>query len=476
MKQKIHLLLTIAVFTVLGQITQAAVPNQINYQGRLTDAGGNATTGNFPMSVRLYDAPTGGNIIYQETIGSVGVTKGVYSFQFGASGNGIISVLTGQDYLSLTIDGTEQSSRTRILTVPYSMKSADSQQVATDLAELKNTLIRLGIKGNYAIPVVVTTLAGSGTLGSTDAIGASASFNYSSGIAVDSIGNIYVADCYNNKIRKITGAGEVTTLAGSGIAGSADGLGIAASFNNPSGVAVDGNGNVYVADSYNNKIRKITATGEVTTLAGSGAPGTANGTGTGASFNGPSGVAADQNGTLYVADTDNHKIRKITASGVVTNIAGSGTSGSADGTGTQASFYYPQGIAVDGTGTLYVADTDNQKIRKIEPGGVVSTFAGSGSYGSRDGIGSLASFNGPSGVAVDVNKNIYVADAGNYKIRKISPTGEVTTLAGCGVEGAIDGSGIEASFNYPEGIALDINGKVYVADSYNNKIRKISPQ
>lgn len=474
MKQNIHLLLIIAVFIVLGQATQAAVPNQINYQGRLTDAGGNATTGNFTMSVRLYDAPTGGNIIYQETIGPVGVTKGIYSFQFGASGNGIISVLTGQDYLSLTIDGTEQSSRTKLLTVPFSMKSADSQQVATDLAELKDILIRLGVKGNYATPAVVTTLAGSGTLGSTDAIGAAASFNYSSGVAVDTIGNVYVADSYNNKIRKITGAGEVTTLAGSGIAGSADGLGIEASFNNPTGVAVDGNGNVYVADSYNNKIRKITASGDVTTLAGSGEPGTANGTGTAARFNGPSGVAVDQSGTLYVADTDNQKIRKITASGSVTNYAGSGTSGSTDGTGAEASFYYPQGIAVDGTGTLYVADTDNQKIRKIEAGGVVTTLAGTGSYGSTDGTGTLASFNGPSGVAVDVNNNVFVADAGNNKIRKISATGEVTTLAGSGVEGAIDGSGIEANFKYPEGVAVDGNGKVYVADGYNNKIRKIS--
>jgi hypothetical protein len=476
MKQKIHSLLVIAVFIMLSQMTQGAVPEQINYQGRLTDSGGNATTGNFTMSVRLYDAPTGGNITYQETIGSVAVTKGVYSFQFGADGNGVTSVLTGQDYLSLTIDGTEQSARTKLLTVPYSMKSADSQQVATDLAELKNSLIRLGIKGNYATPVVVTTLAGSGDLGSTDAIGDAASFNYSSGVGVDSNGNIYVADSYNNKIRKITGAGEVTTLAGSGNAGSADGLGIAASFNNPSGVAVDGNGNVYVADSYNNKIRKITASGEVTTVAGSGASGTANGMGSAARFNGPSGLAVDQNGTLYVADTENQKIRKITASGVVTNYVGSGISGSTDGTGTEASFSYPQGVAVDGTGTLYVADTDNQKIRKIEAGGVVSTFAGSGSFGTTDGIRTLASFNGPSGVAVDASNNVYVADSGNNKIRKISPTGEVTTLAGSGVEGAMDGSAMEANFKYPEGVAVDTNGKIYVADGYNNKIRKISPE
>jgi streptogramin lyase len=199
-------------------------------------------------------------------------------------------------------------------------------------------------------------------------------------------------------------------------------MGIEATFNNPSGVAVDGNGNVYVADSYNNKIRKITASGEVTTLAGSGAPGTANGTGTAARFNGPSGVTVDQNGILYVADTD------------------------------------------------------NQKIRKIEAGGVVSTLAGSGSFGSTDGTETLASFNGPSGVAVDVNNNVFVADAGNNKIRKISATGEVTTLAGSGVEGAMDGSGIEANFKYPEGVAVDGNGKVYVADGYNNKIRKISPE
>jgi hypothetical protein len=321
---------------------------------------------------------------------------------------------------------------------------------------------------------IVTTLAGSGSPDSVDGTGISASFKYPKGMAVDSSGNIYVTDYSSHKIRKITPAGVVTTLAGSGSVGSADSTGISASFKTPFGIAVDSSGNVYVADSGNHKIRKITPAGVVTTLAGSGFAGSTDSTGTSASFDFPSGVTVDSNGNVYVADSANHKIRKITPAGVVTTLAGSGSVGSADGTGISASFKTPKGVALDSSGNVYVADTDNNKIRKITPAGVVTTLAGSGISGSNDDTGTSASFKNPSGVTLDSSGNVYVADTFSSKIRKITPAGVVTTLAGSGDYKSTDGTGTSASFKYPQGIAVDSSGNFYVADTYAHKIRKIS--
>ena len=325
-----------------------------------------------------------------------------------------------------------------------------------------------------AAGAVVTTLAGSGAQGSTDATGTAATFYIPEGVAVDAAGNVYVADTGNHIIRKITPAGVVTTLAGSGAVGSTDATGTAASFFYPYGVAVDAAGNVYVADTFSNKIRKITPAGMVTTLAGSGTAGSTDATGTAASFNLPSGVAVDAAGNVYVADTFSNKIRKISPAGGVTTLAGE-VIGNTDGTGTAASFWRPYGVAVDVAGNVYVADTNNNEIRKITPAGVVTTLAGSGAFGSTDGTGTAASFNLPHGVAVDAAGNVYVADYMNNKIRKISPAGVVTTLAGSGAVGSTDGTDTAATFNHPPGVAVDAAGKVYVADWGNNKIRKLTP-
>jgi sugar lactone lactonase YvrE len=236
----------------------------------------------------------------------------------------------------------------------------------------------------------------------------------------DGLGNIYVADYSNNLIRKITSAGVVSTFAGSGSVGSADGAGILASFNNPQGLVLDGSGNLYVADQGNNLIRKITSGGVVSTFAGSGKAGSTNGNVTEATFGALSGVALDGLGNLYVADQGNSLIRKITPAGMVTTFAGSGSQGSADGTGTAASFYYPTGLTIDGSGNVYVADRMNNLIRKITPGGIVSTLAGSGNAGFANGKGTAASFNNPFAVAIDGSDNLYVADLGNNLIRKIT--------------------------------------------------------
>jgi len=320
--------------------------------------------------------------------------------------------------------------------------------------------------------VTVTTLAG-GTYGFADGTGTAAQFKYPYDVAVDASGNVYVADTGNSRIRKITPSGAVTSLAGSTY-GFADGTGTAAHFSNPFGVAVDTSGNVYVTDSDNNRIRKITPSGVVTTPAGSTTvSGFADGTGTAAKFYYPIGVAVDTTGNVYVADTNNHRIRKISPSGLVTTLAGSGAAGFADGTGTAAQFNSPFGVAVDASGNVYVGDSDNNRIRKISPSGVVTTVAGSGADGYIDGTGTAAQFSWPAGVAVDASGNLYVVDNSNHRIRTISPSGVVTTLAGSGTNGFADGSGAAAQFSYPTGVAVDASGNVYVADYANSRIRKI---
>ena len=317
--------------------------------------------------------------------------------------------------------------------------------------------------------ITVTTFSGS-TQGFADGTGVAAQFNWPVGLAIDAAGNVYVADFNNNKIRKITPTGVVSTLAGS-IEGFADGTGAAAQFNHPSGVATDAAGNVYVTER-NNKIRKITPAGVVSTLAGS-IQGFADGTGAAAQFNAPEGIATDAFGNVYVGDYFNHKIRKITPVGVVSTLAGS-TQGFADGIGGAAQFYCPYGVATDAAGNVYVADLVNQKIRKITPAGVVSTLAGS-TLGFADGTGAAAQFHQPEGIAIDTAGNVYVADNQNHKIRKITPAGVVSTLAGS-TAGFADGTVAVAQFNLPSGVATDAMGNVYVADFLNDKIRKITQQ
>ncbi|HEY2799008.1 MAG TPA: NHL repeat-containing protein [Chthoniobacterales bacterium] len=270
-----------------------------------------------------------------------------------------------------------------------------------------------------------------------------------------------------------------STFAGvAGSAGSANGTGHQARFTSPTGLAVDGADNLYVADTGNNTIRKVTPAGVVSTFAGSaGHSGSADGTAGAARFNAPIGLTIDGAGNLYVGDSGNHTIRKITPAAAVTTLAGSpGNPGSDNGTGSVARFNGPRGVAVDAAGNVYVADTFNNTIRKVTPAGAVSTLAGlAGEFGSADGVGSVARFNRPRGVAVGGASNVYVADTANDLIRRISSTKAVTTVAGlAGSSGSADGSVFAARFFGPVGIAVSPAKDIYLADTVNDTIRKIS--
>jgi sugar lactone lactonase YvrE len=319
--------------------------------------------------------------------------------------------------------------------------------------------------------------ASTSTTGKTDSIVVKdtlPSFNSPAGIAIDGTGNLYVADYGNNLIRKITPGGLVSTFAGSGSQGATNGAANLATFNEPASIAVDASGNLYVADAGNNRIRKISAAGMVSTLAGSDSTGSVNGPAAGSSFFHPVGVTADGSGNVYVADAGNNMIRLITSAGMVSTFAGNGNTGASNGTLTSTSFSNPTGVAVDIAGNIFVANYLNNNILKINQAGTVNLLAGTGQPGANNGPDSLATFYYPNSVAVDAADNVYVADGVNNLIRKITPAGMVTTLAGSGLAGSIDSTGTAASFNGPGGLAVDAAGNVYVADTNNNLIRKIT--
>jgi sugar lactone lactonase YvrE len=355
----------------------------------------------------------------------------------------------------------------------------------------------------YATPYTFVTIAGSfGSQGFVDGTNADAEFYFPLGAAVDTNDNVYVVDNYYNTVRWLAPAGTnwvVSTIAGNtNSSGSANGTNLDAEFNEPTALALDGAGNLYVLDGGNNLLRELTPQGTnwvSSTLAGTvGSADGRDGTNAAAHFSYPCGVAVDQTGKLYVADTYNDTIRLVTPQGtnwVVTTIAGqAGNAGGNDGTNQAALFYQPAGIAVDQGGNVYVADSGNYTIRKITPAGtnwVVKTIAGTaGNFGGVDGTNGDASFfcpilfYGPMGLAVDAQTNLYVADGGNGLIRKVSPVGTnwvTTTLAGSvgAPAGSSDGTGTNAVFGTPSGIAVDVAGNVFVSDPGANTVREGSP-
>ncbi|MDI1317097.1 T9SS type A sorting domain-containing protein [Flavobacterium sp.] len=381
------------------------------------------------------------------------------------SASGLVSTLAGAGLAGFA-NGTANQAQ---FNIPYAV-AVDASENVYVIESTSNAIRKITPAG------VVSTFAGEvTTAGYLDGQGTNALFSSPKGLDVDASGNVYVADAGNNRIRKISNSGTVTTFAGSGVAGYLDAQGISARFNNPTSVAVTNAGALYVSDTSNNRIRAIATSGMVTTFAGSGASGMVNGQGTSAQFNAPRALAVDASGIVCVVDYSNNRIRKITDTGLVSTLSGTGVFGAVNGAGTSASFKYPEGIALDASGDAFVADVTNNCIRKITASGDTSTFSGSAVRGLENGQeGAMALFNGPVAVAVTSTGITYVIDDFNSCIRKITATGIVSTFAGNSATGYADGTGTVAYFNNPKGIAVDAAGTIYVADTFNNRIRKIT--
>ncbi|HEY3129921.1 MAG TPA: IPT/TIG domain-containing protein [Acidobacteriota bacterium] len=350
---------------------------------------------------------------------------------------------------------------------------------------------------------VITTVAGIGQFRFTSDIGddgpaVAAALTFPNGIAVDTVGNLFIADTAADRVRKVAaGTGVITTFAGSGETGffGDNGPATGANLNSPQAIAVDASGNVFIADTSNNRIRKVAAgTGIITTVVGSGQAGFSgdNGPATLAALNGPSGIAVDVVGNLFLADAGNHRIRKVSTSGIITTVAGSGPIGEGaggfsgdNGPATAAVLNTPFGVAVDATGNIFIADTGNHRIRKIGTDGIITTVAGNGlaggSFSGDDGPATLAGLAAPIGVVVDAAGNFLIADTLNHRVRKVSAgigatgTPIITTIAGNGQGGFVgdNGPATSAAFSVPIGIAFDSVGNLFIADTINNRIRKV---
>jgi sugar lactone lactonase YvrE len=302
------------------------------------------------------------------------------------------------------------------------------------------------------------------------------------GVAVDATGAVYASDQNNCLVVKILPSGILRVVAGNGICGySGDGgPATGASLKVPSGVAVDAAGNLYIADRDNHRVRRVTAAGTITTAAGNGVYGFSGdgGLATSASLGYPTGVALDAAGNLYIADTDNHRIRMVSPSGIMGTVAGGGSSWPGDGGPATSASLSVAGVAVDSAGNLYIADYANCRIRKVTPSGTITTVAGNGSWGfSGDGgPATNGSLSGPAGLAVDAAGNLYVADTNNNRMRKVTPSGIISTVAGNGIQGfsGDGGPATSASLYQPVGVAVDATGNLYIADWINCRIRKVS--
>lgn len=392
---------------------------------------------------------------------------------------GIIVTLKGKNFSSVRTENKVQFNGTDAIVI----EAASSQLQVVSPATGATGPVTVEVGGNktegpvyaYVPPMeeyIVETFSGATTAGSVDGPVATALFRNPEGVAIDANGRLIVTDRGNNRIRMIAG-GNTSPIAGNTAAGYTDATGDAAQFKLPWKAAADAAGNIYVADRDNHAIRKITPAGAVSTLAGGGGAGYADGKGAAAKFNQPLDVTVDADGNVYVADNLNHRIRKVAPDGTVTTLAGSGTAGFANGTGTAAQFKNPSGLDIDKEGNILVADRLNHRIRKVTPAGEATTIAGDGNTGYRDGDAAGARFADPYGISGDKNGNIFIADLNNNKIRKIGTDGLVSTVAGT-VKGYADGAGAAAQLNGPTDVCVDADGVIYVADLTNHCIRKIT--
>jgi uncharacterized protein (TIGR03437 family) len=394
--------------------------------------------------------------------------------------NGVITTVAGNGKFGF--GGDNGPATNAQLYLPHGLAVDSSNNLY--IADTYNNRIRKVSNG------VIATMAGTGSpgFGGDNGPAASAQLNSPYGVAVDSAGNLYIADYDNDRIRKVSN-GVISTVVGSGTVGFSgdNGPATSAQLNTPLGVALDLAGNLYIADTFNDRIRKV-SNGTITTVAGNGQRGAFsgdNGPATSAQLNGPLGVTVDAAGNLYIADSENNRIRKV-SQGIITTVAGNGSlanlfSVGDNGPATSAQLNSPYGVAVDAAGNLYIADSGYSRIRKVSYG-IITTVAGNGTMGfsGDNGPATSAQLGMPAGVAVDAAGNLYIADSFNNRIRKVS-NGVITTVAGMGPSGdsaggfsGDNGPATSAQLRNPQGVAVDAAGNLYIADSENNRIRKVS--
>ena len=438
-----------------------------DYPGFLGD-GGNAVNAEFygPQDVAIDSA---GNIYVSDTqnsrIRQITPAGVINTF----AGGGTPPTTTSASG-STPSNGDNGAATSAILQTPFALAIDSSGNLY--FAENADSKIRkVDSKG------IITTVAGTGTPGFSGdgSTATNAQMNFPTGIAVDSSGNLYIADSVNLRVRKIAG-GSITTVAGNGNVsfGGDNGSALKAQMNGPQGVAVDTAGNVYVADTLNHEVRKIDTKGTISAVAGNGSAGSGNN-----QLNGPQGVAVDTAGNVYIADTGNARVIKVAAGGGSSTYAGSGTPGFGgdNGAAGSAQLYTPTGVAVDGSGNVYIADFQNHRIRKVSTSGTITTVAGNGNqgYAGDGGQAGSALLNYPIGVAVDSGGNLYIADSGNHVIRKVLTNGTIATIAGNGLPGSTGDGGLalQASIGSPSGIAVDASWNVYFSDG-SARVREVT--
>ncbi|MDQ0791692.1 RICIN domain-containing protein [Streptomyces sp. B1I3] len=339
--------------------------------------------------------------------------------------------------------------------------------------------------GEHSAPAI-STVAGTGDAGFKEGKkpAGSAQLNRPHSIAMDSTGTLYISDYNNHRVRKVTTDGKISTVAGTGDAafGGDGGLAVSAQLNCPREIALDSAGNLYIADAGNHRVRKVGADGKISTVAGTGAAdfGGDGGPATAARLNSPYGVAVDSAGVLYVADYNNHRVRKIAADGKISTVAGTGsaTFGGDGGPAVSAQLHLPHGVAVDSAGVLYVADYKNHRVRKVGADGKISTVAGTGAadFGGDGGPATAARLNMPLGMVVDSAGTLYIADYQNHRVRKVAADGKISTVAGTGTAGSGGDGGpvVSAQLNHPLGLAVDCVDALYIAEFDGHRIRKIT--
>ena len=434
-------------------IATVATTDAGNYSVTITNAAGSVTSSAATLTVQAFNVlTTNQNVIVGKSAAfTTGISLGSTQWQ--------ISTDAGVTWTNLTNNTTYDGVTTNVLEI------------------LKVTTAMSKNRYRYQVTInnqITTSTAGVITVGTAFLL-------LPVGVQADAAGNLYVSDAAGQTVRKISSDFKISTLTGNALSqGSTDGVAGNAKLNEPAGLVLNADNSLLLADTSNAALRQISTVGTVTTFAGtSGSKGSTDATGTAARFSAPVGLTRDGSGNYYVADQTNHTIRKISASGVVTTLAGTaGQSGSVDGTGAAARFNLPTGITCNAQGDLYVSDLGSHLIRKITAAGVVTTLAGQASVsGSTDGSGTTALFFKPSGLTIDSAGNIYVADMGNSTLRKISASGVVSTLAGLPtIDGLMDGTGSNAWFAEPQGLTLDSAGNIYVADTANAVLRKVTPE